>query len=101
MEVMQLREREIVRTLKAITQIHFVVIGGYAVNCYTKPRFSIDCDIVVNDRKELNKIEEQLRKLGYTEEESAKKHPIMALFSGMKKKFLKIMLSALIFLLKK
>ena len=57
MEQLQLREKEIFETLKKIKKSRFVVIGGYAVNTYTLPRFSIDCDIVVKDHKELKKIE--------------------------------------------
>jgi hypothetical protein len=43
----------------------FVIIGGYAVNAYTLPRFSVDCDIVIKDENELRKIEEVLLGLGY------------------------------------
>ena len=46
MEKLQLREKEIFETLKRINGIKFVVIGGYAVNPYTIPRFSVDCDLV-------------------------------------------------------
>ena len=42
----QIREDEIFKTLKKILKYSFVLIGGYAVNAYTLPRFSIDCDIV-------------------------------------------------------
>src|SRR3989339_845518 len=55
MENLQLREKEIFETLKKIKKRNFVVIGGYAVNAYTLPRFSVDCDIVIKDRKELEK----------------------------------------------
>jgi len=65
MDMLQLREKEIFETLKKISNAHFVVIGGYAVNAYTLPRFSVDCDIVVGDRKELEKIEKVLGKIGY------------------------------------
>lgn len=65
MEQLQLREKEIFETLKRIKKNKFVVIGGYAVNVYTLPRFSVDCDIVIKDRKELEKIEEALLELGY------------------------------------
>jgi len=57
MEQLQLREKEIFETLKKIRKNNFVVIGGYAVNAYTLPRFSADCDIVIKDHKELKKIE--------------------------------------------
>src|SRR3989344_6209997 len=65
MEQLQLREKEIFETLKKIKKSKFVVIGGYAVNAYTLPRFSVDCDIVIKNRKELNKIERSLFKIGY------------------------------------
>ena len=68
MEQLQLREKEIFETLKRIKKNKFVLIGGYAVNAYTLPRFSVDCDIVIKDRKELEKIEESLIELGYHKE---------------------------------
>lgn len=68
MENLQLREKEIFETLKKIKKSNFVVIGGYAVNAYTLPRFSVDCDIVIKDRKELENIEESLLELGYLKE---------------------------------
>src|SRR3989344_6768307 len=70
MEQLQLREKEIFETLKKIKKSNFVVIGGYAVNAYTLPRFSVDCDIVIKDRKELEKIEETLLELGYQKEKN-------------------------------
>lgn len=60
---LQLREKEIFETLKQLKNYQFVVIGGYAINAYTLPRFSVDCDIVVNDAK---KIEKQLLSIGYS-----------------------------------
>ncbi len=65
MKQLQLREKEIFETLKKIRMDNFVLIGGYAVNAYTLPRFSVDCDIVIKDRKELEKIEKSLFELGY------------------------------------
>jgi len=70
MEQLQLREKEIFETLKKIKKSNFVVIGGYAVNAYTLPRFSVDCDIVIKDRKELEKIEEALLEVGYRKEKN-------------------------------
>lgn len=70
MEQLQLREKEIFETLKKIKKNKFVVIGGYAVNTYTLSRFSVDCDIIIKNRKELEKIEETLLKLGYHEEKN-------------------------------
>ena len=70
MEQLQLREKEIFETLKKIKKSNFVVIGGYAVNVYTLPRFSVDCDIVIKDRKELEEIGEALLELGYQKEKN-------------------------------
>lgn len=70
MEQLQIREKEIFETLKKIKKSHFVVIGGYAINAYTLPRFSVDCDIVIKDRKELKKIEDALLELGYRKEKN-------------------------------
>lgn len=66
--LMQVREREIFETLKEIKDLDFVLIGGYAVNTYTLPRFSVDCDIVVQNKDELKKIENVLSRLGYIDE---------------------------------
>ena len=65
MDMLQLREKEIFETLKKLKRFEFVVIGGYAVNVYVLPRFSVDCDIVVMDNKQLNGIGEELTKTGY------------------------------------
>ncbi|MBS3136277.1 nucleotidyl transferase AbiEii/AbiGii toxin family protein [Candidatus Woesearchaeota archaeon] len=68
MEQLQLREKEIFETLKKIRRAEFVVIGGYAVNAYTLPRFSVDCDLVIKNHKELDVIEKSLLGLGYHQE---------------------------------
>lgn len=70
MEQLQLREKEIFETLKKVRKNSFVIIGGYAVNAYTLPRFSADCDIVVKTHKELEKIEKFLLELDYHKEEN-------------------------------
>ena len=67
MDQLQFREKEIFETLKALKKFEFVIIGGYAVNAYALPRFSIDCDIVVKEQKELDKIMKELLKLNYKE----------------------------------
>ncbi len=59
------REKEIFRTLKALKGCDFVVIGEYAVNAYTLPRFSADCDVAIRNENELGKIEKILQKAGY------------------------------------
>ena len=58
--MLPLREKEIFETLRRMEKFKFVIIGGYAVNAYTLPRFSVDCDIVVKDKEELRDIEEAL-----------------------------------------
>ena len=63
MDLLQLREGEIFETLKKIRNFNFVLIGGYAVNCYTLPRFSVDCDIVVDNAEEAAKIGKEIEKM--------------------------------------
>lgn len=65
MEKLQLREKEIFETLKKLRNIKFVIIGGYAVNPYTIPRFSVDCDLVLKDEKELKKLSKKLEENNY------------------------------------
>ncbi|MBI2653723.1 hypothetical protein HYX02_02820 [Candidatus Woesearchaeota archaeon] len=65
MELLQLREKEVFETLKKIKNCRFVLIGGYAVNAYTLPRFSVDCDIVIADNAAAAKIEKELVKMNY------------------------------------
>ncbi|MBI3051713.1 hypothetical protein HYY74_04625 [Candidatus Woesearchaeota archaeon] len=66
MDLVQLREKEVFEALKHVNSRRFVVIGGYAVNAYTLPRFSVDCDIVVEDRAVSRKIGSTLEKFGYS-----------------------------------
>lgn len=72
MDLLQLREKEVFETLKNLKEFEFVIIGGYAVNAYTLPRFSIDCDLVVRDKSEFNKIESTLLGLHYNKKGSTK-----------------------------
>lgn len=60
MELLQLREKEIFETLKKIKSHVFVIIGGYAVNAFVLPRFSVDCDLVVEDFTSAQKIFQDL-----------------------------------------
>ncbi len=68
MKDLEIREKEIFKALKELINLNFVIIGGYAVNSYTLPRFSVDCDIVVKDEKESEKVAKILKKLDYTQE---------------------------------
>jgi len=85
MEQLQLREKEIFETLKKIKKRKFVVIGGYAVNAYTLPRFSVDFDIVIKDREELEKIEMDLLSLGYNKAENSSEAPYHGKFERYEK----------------
>ena len=57
------RESTIIKTLQKISREDVVLIGGYAVNAYVPPRFSIDCDIVVLSGQ--SKIESSLKADGF------------------------------------
>ncbi len=72
---LQVREKEIFETLKHIKKLNFVVVGGYAVNAYTLPRFSVDCDIVMLNNDDSKKIEKELLKLGYKESKTEAETP--------------------------
>ncbi|MEK6874655.1 MAG: hypothetical protein AABX52_02795 [Nanoarchaeota archaeon] len=65
-DLFSLREEEIFKTLKELKDCDFVIIGGYAVNTYTLPRFSTDCDIVIKNKNELKKIEKILLNRDYS-----------------------------------
>jgi len=65
MDLLQLREKEIFETLGKIRNFKFAVIGGYAINAYTLPRFSADCDIVLENDIEAKRIGKELEKFGY------------------------------------
>jgi hypothetical protein len=54
--MLEAREAIILETLRELPE-DVVLIGGYAVNAYVPPRFSIDCDLVVFDKtSEITKI---------------------------------------------
>jgi len=89
MNPLQLREKEIFDTLKAIKNRDFVVIGGYAVNAYTLPRFSDDCDIVVREETELNNIEKELSRLGFNKKETNENLPYAGKFFRYEKEIVK------------
>lgn len=80
----QIREKEIFETLKSMKSQKFVLIGGYAVNAYTLPRFSTDCDIVVyaNDFPAIEKI---LNKIGYKESKEISELPYNGKFTRFEK----------------
>ena len=62
------RERSVLETLQRLRKEDVVLIGGYAVNVYVPPRFSIDCDLVVLGNPK--RIEFLLKKDGFVKTES-------------------------------
>ncbi|MCL4437294.1 MAG: hypothetical protein M1503_04795 [Thaumarchaeota archaeon] len=66
--MMQDREKIVLEMLEKIPKQSVVLIGGYAVNAYVPPRFSIDCDLVVLD--DLAEVEASLKSNGFVKTES-------------------------------
>jgi hypothetical protein len=89
MDQLQVREKEIFETLKRISKFAFVIIGGYAVNAYALPRFSVDCDIVVKDKEEADAISDELKKIGYAVQESKSEIPYYGNFIRYEKEIAK------------
>ena len=54
---LQKREKQILEILQKLPKNEFSLIGGYAVNAYTLPRFSIDCDLVLKIIKQGKKFQ--------------------------------------------
>ena len=52
----ELRERLIFETLGKLKNLEFVLIGGHALNAYVPPRFSIDCDLMLERKKAADQI---------------------------------------------
>ncbi|MEK6971093.1 MAG: hypothetical protein AABW68_05430 [archaeon] len=86
MDALQRREKEIFDTLGAIRGHSFVVIGGYAVNAYTLPRFSVDCDIVTGNPDHAHQIGELLIRHGYTHEKTPPTAPYHGSFERYEKR---------------
>ncbi len=84
-DAFSLREDEIFRTLKELKGCDFAVVGGYAVNAYALPRFSVDCDIVIRNENELGKIERILQKAGYNKKCLPKEAQYSGSFSRQEK----------------
>lgn len=65
----QIREKEIFNIIKCLKNLNFVIIGGYAVNAYVLPRFSVDCDIVIFP-DEITEVINLLEKIGFKESQN-------------------------------
>jgi len=59
------RENEILKTIRSLADsgLDFVVIGGYAVSGFGRHRFSVDLDVVI-DEKDLDAFRGSSRKGG-------------------------------------
>ncbi len=80
------REKEIMKLLKEIVKRKsFVVIGGYAVNAFTQPRFSLDLDIVV-DKEDSAFFRKFLREKGFSKVAEFKELPYKGTFERFEKK---------------
>lgn len=66
--MIQEREKIVLEVLEKIPKQSVVLIGGYAVNAYVPPRFSIDCDLLVLD--DIAKVETALESNGFVKTES-------------------------------
>src|SRR3989344_9561997 len=85
MDLLPLREKEIFETLKKLKEIHFVVIGGYAVNNYALPRFSVDCDIFIKNKEEQENVQKILFEAGYEKTKTAEDVPYKSNFARYEK----------------
>jgi len=65
------REKLVFELLKKLKGVNFVLIGGYAINAYTLPRFSVDCDLVVRNKKDAEKAASILKENGFLERKEA------------------------------
>jgi len=83
-DLFQLREKEIFETLKKLRNRKFVLIGGYAVNAYTMPRFSVDCDIVIH-QEDFEAITQDLISIGYKESDEKSEVPYNGKFARFEK----------------
>jgi len=61
------REKLVFGLLQKLKDVDFVLIGGYAINAYTLPRFSVDCDLVVKNKEDAEKIAFILKENGFKE----------------------------------
>ncbi|MCX6802508.1 MAG: nucleotidyl transferase AbiEii/AbiGii toxin family protein [Candidatus Diapherotrites archaeon] len=67
------REKLVFEMLERLKSADFVLIGGYAINAYTLPRFSVDCDLVVKNAGDAEKISSILKENGFLEKKESEK----------------------------
>ncbi len=66
--MLQDREKAVLEVLEKLPKQNVVLIGGYAVNAYVPPRFSIDCDLVVID--DIGEVEATLKANGFVKSDA-------------------------------
>lgn len=66
--MLQDREKVVLEILKELPKANVVLIGGYAVNAYVPPRFSIDCDLVLLDDPKI--VEAALKRCNFSKTET-------------------------------
>jgi len=69
--ILEEREKLVFEMLEKTKSIDSVLIGGYAINAYTLPRFSIGCDLVVKTKADTEKIATILKENGFSERKEA------------------------------
>ena len=84
--MLELREKEILRILEKLKILNFALIGGYAINAYARPRFSVDCDLVVLNKEDAEQIKKMLIQEGYEEKEINPNIPYSGEFLCLAKK---------------
>ena len=62
------KEGVVLETLTELPKKNIVLVGGYAVNAYAPPRFSVDCDLVV--LRGVEEAEKALKQRGFRKEDS-------------------------------
>ncbi|MBM3229664.1 hypothetical protein FJZ26_04500 [Candidatus Parvarchaeota archaeon] len=88
------REKEIFSALQVMvsSKCNIVVIGGYAVNAYALPRFSVDCDLVTQE-EDLRDVGNALLSSGFVRVPPPKHSPYVN-FSRYEKEVLPGMIAA-------
>jgi hypothetical protein len=68
------REEAVLETLDSLPRENLILIGGYAVNAYVPPRFSIDCYLVVVGKGEA--VEALLQNQGFKKIKAQSRDPV-------------------------
>ncbi|MBI5332304.1 MAG: nucleotidyl transferase AbiEii/AbiGii toxin family protein [Candidatus Aenigmarchaeota archaeon] len=77
------REKTIFETLKQIADLDIILVGGYAINAYVLPRFSVDCDVVISQN--IKEIKSILIRNSFIQTEADKRTPYLGRFMRFEK----------------